>query len=154
MKMITQIKVAITQIVGAGLVIVLALCLTNMSFAEANKESKSSRATKEVQGEVTWIGKDKIAVTYGKDEATGTEYEILLPFNTADLSIAHKKNLGEINVGDTVKVQYEEESLEYGDGRKEGKLKAKIISFLRPATPKPKAQTPDEEEKLPLKGVK
>ena len=132
--------------------------LTTVLYAQEKKHEIKNRTTgnKEIEGEVTWIGKNKIAITYNKDQATGTEYEILIPYDIANLTFEHRNNMGEIKVGDTVRVQYEEETLEYDDGNKNEKIKAKVISFVRPSTQKPKAQTlsQEEEEALPLKGIK
>jgi len=150
------------NILQVAFILILVLGLTASVFAQksneaqkkSNEENIVSSVTKEVEGTVSWVGKDKIAVTYNKDDA-GTEYEILLPFDAKDLVLKHKKNLAEISTGDTVSVQYEEESIEYGDGKKEGRLKAKEISFVRSAPPKPKAlNSDDEEDSLTFKGIK
>ena len=139
-----------------GCFVLFFACLTISAFAKEGKdEAKSGTTAKEVEGQVTWIGKDKIAITYLRDDAEKTEYEILLPYNPKGLVVERKRNLGEIAVGDTVRAQYYEESYEYPDGRKEGRLKTKVISFVRPAPIKPQEPAAaSSEEEMPLKGIK
>ncbi len=141
-----------------GVLVFFLLCLVAVGQTQEEKEKiKTTTTTKEVQGEVTWIGKDKMAIVYKRDTVTGGEYEILLPYEEKDLKIVHKKNLSEINKGDIVNVKYEyEEIIEEPLGEKKINYKAKVISFVKPAMQKPQAAQPagEEEAGLPLKGIK
>jgi len=76
-------------------------------FAQEKKEEPQvTRTEKDVTGEVSWIGKNKISVTYGRDKENKTEYEILLPFDPKEIKIEHKNRLSDIQIVDTVKVSY------------------------------------------------
>lgn len=86
---------------------------------------------KEITGTITWLGRERIAITLSSDKESRDEKEMLLPFEK-DVKIAHKKSLAELSAGDTVRVQYEETTEKYPDsnsvlvGRK-----VKVISFVR-----------------------
>ena len=41
------------------------------------------------------------------------------------------QDLSGIKVGDTVRIQYDEENTEYDSGRKEMKLKTKVVGFVK-----------------------
>jgi hypothetical protein len=96
---------------------------------------------KEVQGEVTWVGKNRIAVVYA--ESGTSESEILLPFDK-DVKLEHIQQLGQIAQGDIVRIQYEEVVEESAQGRKEER-KAKVISFVRSGLRAPKPPLVDED---------
>jgi hypothetical protein len=135
-----------------------------LSYAEGTGKPEKKKAAiaksevKEIQGEVSYITKRSISVVYARDAQTGSESEILLPYDK-NLVIVHKRRLSEIQVGDIVSVKYLDEILDYGD-KKENKITAKAISFLNPApsdSPYKKAIVPETgegESLLPLKGAK
>lgn len=141
-----------------GIAAFLILSLAGMGFgqeaANTDKDKEKIKTTsviKDIEGEVTWIGKDKIAIVYKRDLEKGGEYEILLPFSD-DMTVEHKKSLSEINKGDIVHVKYEEVTDEYKEGPKIN-FKAKVVSFVKPAPTNSGALTSDETP-LPLKGIK
>ena len=146
--------------VWTGMVLVLFLFLISTAAAADKKEALKEQPTistnaQEVQGTITWISKNKIAIAYQQDQ--GTEYEILLPFDGNTIKLEHKNKLAELKVGDTVKVQYDEEAIEYPDGKKEGKLKAKVISFISPKAAKSltsKSTDQSQDGALTIKGLK
>lgn len=118
-------------------------------YAEGKKAEKlieRKAVMKEVAGEVTWIGKKYIAVLYQQDSQNGEEEEILLPFDNKDIRLEHKRNLSEINKGDTVSVHYEEETRQYDSNREEVKRKAKVVSFIRAAVKKPESSVLQSQE--------
>jgi hypothetical protein len=98
---------------------------------QSASSSKRTSVMKEVSGEVTWAGKDKIAVMYGVDESQTGENEILLPIS-ATTRIVHKQSLRDFSRGDTVSIQYEELTIEDASGSKTTRT-AKVITFLKPA---------------------
>jgi hypothetical protein len=159
-RQITKIKLnkfqtRVINLVKMGLAIVLVFGLAELGFSQEEKDKEKVKTTsvmKEVEGEVTWIGQNKIAILYRVDEAKGEEYEILLPLDEKDLTFVHKKNLGEIGKGDTVNVQYEEITEEGEEGRKTDR-KAKVISFVKAGVKQP-ASAAEVEGVLPIKGVK
>ena len=135
-----------------GVIIVLSalavLGIGSTVYAQADKNIlNTTQELKEVQGEVTWIGQGKIAVVYNRDEKA--EYEMLLPYDNS-VSIKNKRKMSDIKAGDTVKIEYEEKVIEYKD-RKEGKLKATAVTFIKPAAA---PLTSSELTPLELKGVK
>lgn len=147
-------QAGITQIgwVVMGAMALFLLCLVAVGETQEGKEKiKTTTASKEVQGEVSGIGKDSISVVYMRDEKKRIEYEMLLPIEK-DIRLVHKQRLDQINVGDIVRVQYEEVTEEYEEGPRSSR-KAKVISFVKPAPQKPE-QTAPESESLTIKGIK
>jgi hypothetical protein len=136
-----------------ALAAILVLVCNVMLMAQEDKEkSKTTSEMKEVEGAVTWIGQNKIAILYRIDEAKGEEYEILLPLDEKDLTFVHKKNLAEIGKGDTVNVQYEEITEEGQEGKRTDR-KAKIITFVKTGVKKEIA-TEEGEETLEIRGIR
>jgi len=119
-----------------GLIGILVFSLAGAGLTQEKKETKKTTVSKEVTGEVTWIGKNKIAILYQIDTEKSTEYEILLPFDEKELKVIHKKSLEEIKSGDTVTVEYEEITEESEQGGRTD-FKARAIKFIRSAVKKP-----------------
>jgi hypothetical protein len=148
-------------------VLVFTAALACLSFAkedsgaENKKPSVSKAQVKEVEGEVSSLTKRSISIVFARDKQAGTESEILLPYGK-NVIIEHKKSLSEIQVGDIVSVKYTDETLNYGDGKEENKITAKVIRFISPAAAdspyKKKVVSGETEEEgaslLPLKGAK
>ncbi len=139
----------------ASILIMLFLgCFIPVNAEEKDARKIIGRSAKEIQGEVSWIGKDKIAVTYKRDDAKGGEYEILLSFDKNSVRLVHKKSLGEIKIGDVVRIEYDE-TKEDSKGTEKINYQVKTIGFVRPAAPKPVAPAEGEEEaSLAIKGIK
>ncbi|MDD5454117.1 MAG: hypothetical protein PHW62_01265 [Candidatus Ratteibacteria bacterium] len=132
-------------------IIVFALFICSTAMAKDAKDIKKEEnaanqkiVLKEVQGEVTWIRNDKIAIMYAQDNEAGTAEEMLLPV-PEDVSVINKKSLNEIKVGDIVRVQYEEVTEETPEGTSINS-RAKTIIFLKAAVKKPVKPPPEEEE--------
>jgi len=108
--------------------------------------SKRTSVKKELQGEVTWISKtgDRIAIVFSRDEASRSEQEILLPVDKNTV-LHHKTSIGDINIGDTVSIQYEEVTEESAEGVN-SKRTAKAIYFVRAAQKKPVPAAPPAPE--------
>lgn len=122
----------------------------------APKETVLSIQSKEIQGEVTWIGKDKIAIVYKKDVEHRSEEEIVLPIDKK-VSLQHLKSISDVAAGDTVYLLFEESTEEGPGGPKLSRI-VKKIGFIRKGQKKPiPALTPetplkkDEEEGWILK---
>lgn len=114
------------------------LFLAGRVYAKDGKkitEKILKRTAQAVQGEVATRGTDFISVVYKRDLEKGIDYEILLHLDK-DTKVEHKNNLKEIQEGDTVYIQYEEEAVELAD-RQETRLIAKLVSFVKPAKKKP-----------------
>ncbi|MFC1658779.1 hypothetical protein ACFL1D_05295 [Candidatus Omnitrophota bacterium] len=125
----------IGMIISLGAILILA-CEAEIAQAEKNgTEVKTTSTDKSIQGEITGIGKNYIAVTYEMNEEKGTEYEILLPVDK-DLQLVHKNKFSELNIGDTVRIKYEEITEEYAETNRKLR-KAKVITFVKPAEKKP-----------------
>ncbi len=110
-------------------VIILAVFSSIGLAKEDIAKNKETITNKEVQGEISGIGKDYISVIYKKDEEKGVDYEILLPIEH-DISLNHKQNLGELKPGDIVRIQYQETTQQTKNGPKSSR-KAKIINFVK-----------------------
>jgi hypothetical protein len=124
------------------LVTVLVLGLMQTALAE-EKEIKKTAVTKQITGEVSAVMKDFIAIVYERDEKNGTEKEMALPIDTEALKVERKAGIGEVQVGDTVTVKYEETTEEAQEGKKISR-KAKVIRFIKPAPAQPQAYEPEE----------
>ncbi len=136
------------------------ICAHEADKGKDKKEPVVKSVLKEVEGEISSLTKRSISIVYERDTVKGEEFEILLPFDPADIKLEHKKSLSEIGPGDTVLVQYTEDTSDYGD-RLETKIKVVTIRFLKPADArspyKPKAAAQEQAqdiEGLTLKGVK
>lgn len=143
----------------------LSLIISSSGFAQEKQEAQKEEeekvnvisAMKEIEGEVSAINKQGIAIVYKKEAENNKDYEIYLPIDKS-LKISHKQSLEQIKEGDTVSVQYEEMTEERKEGLKEVNRTAKVITFLRPSEKKPEVvdEKPegDGESLLPLKGIK
>lgn len=127
-------KILLALVISFG---VAQVCWAQQAAGRLQDKKKPSRFSelKEIQGVVSWISKRYIAVVFKSDDATRSEEEMLLPFDK-DLKFEHRKNLGEISVGDTVAVQYEEVTQDSPDGAKTNRQAKKVI-FIRAAVKKP-----------------
>ena len=117
------------MLVVAILAIFLTLCLSGYSLAQnaPDKTARKSRRNterKELQGEVTWITKNKIAFVIARGDRSETE--MLLPI-AKDAQLVHVSSLDQIHAGDTVSIEYEEVT----EGEKADRV-AKKIYFIRP----------------------
>jgi hypothetical protein len=125
------------------------------------KEDKKAPAVKsdvkEVQGEVVWIGKNFISIAYERNAETGEEKEIRLDLDPKKVVLQHIQSIAQLNSGDTVSVQYIDETKDFGKTT-ENKIKAQVIKYIKPAAAdspyRAKKDNPPEEESLSLKGVK
>ncbi|OGX27129.1 MAG: hypothetical protein A3J51_03110 [Omnitrophica WOR_2 bacterium RIFCSPHIGHO2_02_FULL_45_21] len=109
-------------------------------FGQEDEKAVGQRTVmKEVQGEVSWIGKGYISILYSQDVNTGEEYEILLPYDEKDIKLEHRKSIDQIAKGDIVDVHYEEETKQDDYKQEKVKLKAKVVSFVRAAEKKPES---------------
>ncbi|MDD5745729.1 MAG: hypothetical protein PHO30_00550 [Candidatus Omnitrophica bacterium] len=118
-------KNAVMMIMAAVL-----LSMISSAFAENNKSvAGQTKAVKEVQGEISGIGKDYISIIYQKDDTAGVDYEIMLPM-TPDMQLEHKTDLDNLKAGDVVRVQYEETTEQDDKGPKSSR-KAQGITFVK-----------------------
>lgn len=119
--------------ISIALAIGLVLGLGEIGFSQEAKGKPESR-TGEIQGEISSIGKNYIAIVYKREK--DKEYEILLPIEEKEVTLERKRSLSELNVGDTVRIRYED--VIGGIGQEQVmQRKARVISFIRPAPPKP-----------------
>lgn len=135
----------VKKIIYIGLMGILFLSISVGVFAQGEKEEKkiTKRTTNEVSGEISAIGKDFIAIIYKRDESKGAEYEMLVPIDT-DTKLERRKSLSELNIGDTVRIQCEDITLEDASGEQKMERKAKLVSFVSPAVKKPEPPRPPE----------
>lgn len=133
-------------------IIVSCLALIFLLFQDTNADEakgkvlKRTTAAKEMQGEISGISKRYISLIYERNLEKGTEEEILLPLAEQAVTLEHIRDLKQLGVGDTIGVQYDEESTQYEDKSQESKIKLKIISFIRKSPPKPQSTYPEEGE--------
>jgi len=134
------------------------LCFVNVSVAQAQAEKKKGKSLeveseavttkavkiskelgkdvtvklKEVMGEISMITPMDIIITYARDEAKKTEYDMIFP-KDPDLKIINKKSLDEIALGDLVAISYEVRLWTNEEGKDRLKRKVKSVRFIRPA---------------------
>lgn len=82
---------------------ILVFCLIGTSFAE--EEVKKKVVVKELQGEVSGISSNFIAIVYGQDKKTS--YEMAFTMDK-DVKVEDRKSLKDIGVRDIVSVSFEE----------------------------------------------
>lgn len=132
MKAITKITINMVCVA----VLIFGISIEALAQAKDNqKEKEKTKITtrqKEVQGEVVSISKDYISVLYNRDSKKGIEYEMLLPIDE-NTKLERIKNIKELNVGDTINIEYEEESIIPDKGEVKASRKAKLVSFVAPA---------------------
>ena len=134
-------KMRVSVIIGVVFVTILVLTLSGIASAEEkNVKIRTSKATGQIQGEVSAIDKHYIAIVYRRDLEKRAEYEILLPIDK-HLKLVHLGSLAEIKVGDTVSVQFDEITDEYKSGENKKTRKGKTITFVRPAPKIPETET-------------
>ena len=96
------------------------------------KAKKIYRKTGQVSGIVTALNKNGIAVAYNRDLTKGTEEEVYAALDK-NTKFEHKQRIEDINVGDTVTLQYEEVNDGDDEANPKNERKAKTITFVRPA---------------------
>ncbi|TBR20046.1 hypothetical protein EPO66_00335 [bacterium] len=144
-----------------NLLILSVLVFAHMAFAQNEAKAPARMgATKVIEGEVSAITKDGVAVVYHRDTAKGTEDEVFIPLDNS-VQLVHKRSISEIKTGDIVSIQYYEQIKEGKKNEPGNKFKGTVLTFLKPAAKKPEAQTTDSSEEesesgaaLPLKGIK
>ena len=130
-----------TKIIRFGLVILMAMVLAGSAFAqEENKEAKITNGT--IEGEISAIGKDYISIVYKTDPQKGIEYEMMIPFEDG-VKYERVKGLKQLQVGDTISIQYQDTTEELEDGPKIER-KAKVVSFVKAKVAKPEPPKPPE----------
>ena len=89
---------------------------------------------KHVTGELSLIRPGSISVVYKRDAKKGMDYEMVLPFDK-DVRLAYKRSLDEFQLGDTVRVTYEERTWKTDEDLERMQRKAMEIQFMSPAKP-------------------
>ena len=117
---------------------------TAADTAAASKDAEvvTAPVQKEVQGEISDIGKDYISIVYNQDTEKGIEYEMRLPIDE-NIKFEHRKNLKEFVVGDIIKVEFED-AAQAEAGKVKLKRKVKVVSFVGPSAKKSLVSAPPE----------
>lgn len=129
-------------ILSGLIIIVLTLAITGVAQtgkekALVGKEMKQSTGkVSEITGEISGISKHYLSVVYDRDLTKGIEYELLLPIDK-DMQIKNKKSVSELNVGDTISMQYEENVVTDSKEKQALKRKSRELNFVKAAPPKP-----------------
>ena len=121
--------VALAAIAALVLFVFFTTAMAEGNQGNKNEMGKVSTEAKEVEGEIAWMNKNSIAVTYKSDAEAHSEEEILLPLND-NIKIEHKKDLSEIKIGDRVRVRFVEETTDRGDTQVL-KCMIKTITFIK-----------------------
>ena len=116
-------------------VAVIAFICVSAGTCLAQEKAKRTSVYKEIEGELSWLGKERLSVIYFVSPTGESDTEMLLPYGR-DIQVVHKRSLEEIHTGDRVRVGYEEVTEQSPDGNKVTK-KATSITFVSSAV-KPK----------------
>ncbi|MDD5477085.1 MAG: hypothetical protein PHG87_02595 [Candidatus Omnitrophica bacterium] len=118
-----------------------------VSFAQEEGKQEKPKTTsiiKTIEGQVSAVNKNGVAIVYNRDLAKGAEQEMFVPLDS-NIRLVHKKKLEEIGIGDTVSVIYEEVASETKEGP--GKtFKGITVTFLKPAPKKPEVPVTEPKE--------
>ena len=101
-----------------------------------------SLTVKQVQGEISGIGKKYIAVIFARDTASGAESEIMIPFNPKTIKFEHAHGLSDLEQGDQVRVQFNEE-IKKDETQDKTSFEARVISLIKKGVKKPVATESD-----------
>jgi hypothetical protein len=132
-KATQRMRLAISIGLGAWYVFMIPPSLASAQAA-AQEAAKPVSQMKEVQGEVSFVASNFISVIYKRDAKA--EYEMAFPFDKKKILLDHVQSVNQINIGDTVSIQYEETVQQAEKGAKISRS-AKKIFFIRP-TNRPK----------------
>ncbi|MBU0503003.1 MAG: hypothetical protein ABH882_04865 [Candidatus Omnitrophota bacterium] len=139
-------------------IIIMIIGLIGTAWAQQKQAKKDKVITtstlKAVEGEISALTKNYIAIAYDKDIEKGTENEMSFPFDPKTMLLYHKRSLAELNAGDRVLVQYEEVKEESRQGNSIVN-KAKSITFIKPAPKEPEPIDPvDNNAELAIKAMR
>ena len=146
-------KKRMVLIMAAGIFIICGIAL-----ADGDRRVSIVRAvSNEVEGEISAISKNYIAVVYNQDTEKGIEHEMSF-FIDNSVTLEHLKSVSQISVGDRVRITFDEETVQE-EGKEHNRRKPKKLSFVRPAVKKPAVSEEvnaeeEDEEMLPIKRLK
>jgi len=126
MKTARKINKFLIETICLAFFISLGVCAFSQ---EAKQEVLPAGKLKIMQGEVTWIGRERIAVVYKKAADGKSEEEMLLPFDK-NVELEHLRSLSDISTGDIVSIVFEESTEEGLDGPRLTR-KVKKIGYIR-----------------------
>jgi hypothetical protein len=133
-------KNKVMKLAGVFALIFCLLTLQESLSQEPKQKARQTSTMQELQGEITWVKKDKIAIVYRTDETGKVDSEILLPVDK-DVKLVHIKSTEQLSVGDVVSIQFEEATDETLEGPKTTR-KVKAMIFVRFGAKKPIEATP------------
>ncbi len=142
MEINTFLSAIIKKNFSPAVIAFLFLIFLIITVTVQNAAADPTVQVKEIQGTVNTVTSNFIAVTYNSDPKAGTEDEIAFPIDDIVL-FSNKKKLKEFNVGDTVRITFEESTDEHDETKPDGKVehvkkvdsKPKKIQFVSPAPP-------------------
>lgn len=135
------------------IVFLMILGFAGITIAQEKKDKVIvTNTVKSIEGEISAITKNFIAVVYQRNRERGSEREISFPFDIKNIQLIHKRSLAEFKEGDIVSIQYEEIKEESKEVKKAAN-KVRSITFLKPAAVKPQAVELEAPE-MPIKGLR
>lgn len=108
------------------------LCLAAYGWAEP----ETTTVAKNLTGEVGGYASNMIAVVYQRDAETRSENEILFTYDRASTALVQANSWNDIDIGDTVTIEYDEISTVGKDGPHVSDRKVTTIKFVKPAVGK------------------
>ena len=130
--------IKIAKIIKGVMMGILVLCFMGTALAEPEEEAKKIVVVKEMQGEVSGISSNFIAIVYGQDKKAS--YEMALTMDK-DVKVEDRKSLKDIGVGDIVSVSYEETTETKKEGDKDiSRVVSRVVKKIRFIRPGAKLQ--------------
>lgn len=136
----------------AVIIALFLLCLGQDAIAKDKdiggkaKSIKTTTKTSELQGEISAINKNIIAIVYQRSEAKGSEEEALF-YLTPEIKFLHITDSSQLRAGDTVRIQFEEITEEYKEAGPQKQRTVKAIDFVKSATKSPYVFEPEPGDK-------
>jgi hypothetical protein len=164
-------KRTLIMLAVVGMVSFVAVCFAQDLKSGAKSQIKKeifSSDVKEIEGTISAINDNGIAVVFNKDAQKGSEEEMYIPIEKSNIRLIHKSSLKEMEIGDTVKVGFKEVTDEI-EGKESKRFQATTVAFLKKADKKPEPQdfpaqeeadqddgssAPEAAQTIPLKGFK
>jgi hypothetical protein len=128
-----------TKILTLILAVTIAIFFAGNVIAAQGGEKgspKSVTASGAMTGELIALNDRYVTIAYKVEGDDKVDHQMLLPYSD-DLTFNHMKGLSDMKIGDTFTVSYEDVSEDDGNGNVKFNRKAKAVSFVSPAPPKP-----------------
>lgn len=116
-----------------GMAVWMVVAGNPLAWAETIQEKDALIVTKEITGQLSVVTPRFVAVEYNQDARKGIAYEMAFSMDGDVRVSGAKRDLQELQAGDTVAVTYEEKTWMDDSGQERIKRQVKGIQFIRSA---------------------